>query len=206
MEINDQVVIDSTSAPNYGAWQNNVYGDGAEVKHIRNYLFPNIGLTLDVVRCSALWFLQHIQVKYNLYYFEVQNMAEALQGERPKLMQVGPYAYDEYYVKFDITWSDDGDTVTYGTQKYYLFNQEETGAGLSPDDYLTLPYSTVSGFVYLLGTIDESDQKKIDHELHVSVCSIFRSICGQVSKPLIRFSNCIYFFSDLLLSLCFLRY
>jgi len=30
-EIMQEVVIDSTSAPQYAAWQNNVYGDGREV-------------------------------------------------------------------------------------------------------------------------------------------------------------------------------
>jgi len=108
-----------------------------------------------------------VQIKYNLYYFQVQNMAETLQGARPKLMQVGPYSYDEYYVKFDISWSDGGDTVTYNTQKYYLFNQDETGPGLSQDDQLTLPYATVIGFDYLLSTVDATDQMLIDAGIHV---------------------------------------
>lgn len=140
-EIMQEVVIDSTSAPQYAAWQNNVYGDGKE----------------------------HVQIKYNLYYFQVQNMAETLQGQRPKLMQVGPYAYDEYYVKFDIAWSDGGDTVTYNTQKYYLFNQAETGPGLSPNDQLTLPYATVIGFNYLLSTVDATEQQLIDAGIHTKV-------------------------------------
>jgi hypothetical protein len=96
-------------------------------------------------------------------------MADALNGARPKLMQVGPYAYDEYYVKFDITWTDDGDTVTYGTQKYYIYNQEETGPGLSADDELVLPYATLSGFNYLLSTISIEDQELIDHAIIVSI-------------------------------------
>ena len=116
---------------------------------------------------SSLHHPQHVQIKYNLYYFQVQNMAETLQGARPKLMQVGPYAYDEYYVKFDISWSDGGDTVTYNTQKYYLFNQDETGPGLSQEDQLTLPYATVIGFNYLLSTVDATDQMLIDAGIHV---------------------------------------
>mmetsp|Transcript_56977 Transcript_56977/g.112250 ORF Transcript_56977/g.112250 Transcript_56977/m.112250 type:complete len:782 (+) Transcript_56977:126-2471(+) len=137
-EINQEVVIDSTSAPNYDAWQNNVYGDGAE----------------------------HVQIKYNLYYFEVQNLADTLDGARPKLMQVGPYSYDEYYVKFDIVWTDGGDTVSFNTQKYYIYNQDETGPGLGPDDELLLPYPTVIGFEYLLGTIGEAEQLLFDEIVH----------------------------------------
>ena len=59
---------------------------------------------------------QHVKIKYGVYFFEVQNLNDVLNGARPKLVQKGPYAYDEYYVKFDITWTDGGDTVTYGTQ------------------------------------------------------------------------------------------
>ena len=119
---------------------------------------------------SCLFFClpQHVQIKYNLYYFQVQNMAEALNGARPKLMQVGPYAYDEYYVKFDIVWTDGGDTISYNTQKYYLFNQAETGPGLAETDQITLPYATVIGFNYLLSTVDATDQQLIDAGIHVS--------------------------------------
>ena len=110
---------------------------------------------------------QHIQIKYELYYFECQNLADALQGARPQLIQRGPYGYDEYYVKFDIVFSDGGDTVTYGTQKYYIFNQDETGAGLFAADKLLLPYSTVAGFEYLLSTIPVEDQVLLDVALDV---------------------------------------
>jgi hypothetical protein len=50
--------------------------------------------------------------------------------------------------------------------------QEETGPGLSENDEITLPYATVSGFVYLLGTIDEDQQQEIDNEMHVSHTAI----------------------------------
>ena len=115
----------------------------------------------------SLFLPQHVQIKYNLYYFEVQNLADTLDGARPKLMQVGPYSYDEYYVKFDIVWTDGGDTVSFNTQKYYIYNQDETGPGLGPDDELLLPYPTVIGFEYLLGTIGEAEQLLFDEIVHV---------------------------------------
>ena len=110
-----------------------------------------------------------MKLKYSLYYFEVQNLDEALSGERPKLVQLGPYAYDEYYVKFDISWTDDGDTVSYNTQKYYLFNQQETGAGLSQDDQITIPYACVVGFEYLLAGIPVAASDLLDVALEVII-------------------------------------
>lgn len=135
---------------------------------------------------------QHVKLKYNLYFFEVQNLAEALSGQRPKLVQLGPYAYDEYYVKFDISWTDDGDTVSCNTQRYYLFNPEETGAGLSQEDQITLPYACVVGFEYLLSGMNVTQSELLDAALEVGLntsgfylslrcyglCGVFCVPCG----------------------------
>lgn len=66
---------------------------------------------------------------------------------------MGPYSFREYYNKFDIRWSDDGDTVTYNTQRYYLFDEEQSNPGLSLSDKILLPYPTVIGFEYLISQI-----------------------------------------------------
>jgi hypothetical protein len=108
-----------------------------------------------------------VKLKYNLYYFEVQNLEEALSGQRPKLVQIGPYAYDEYYVKFDISWMDDGDTVSFNTQKYYVYNQEETGPGLHQDDQITIPYACVVGFEYLLAGTNVTQGELLNAALEV---------------------------------------
>jgi hypothetical protein len=83
----------------------------------------------------------------------VQNPTEILSGAKPVVQEKGPYAYDEYFYKFDIEWSEDGDLVTFNNRRYFMFNAERTGANLTEDDLLTLPYATVIGFQYLLGKI-----------------------------------------------------
>lgn len=122
--INSEVVIDGTNAANYEAWQTNINGPGADV-----------------------------QIGYDLYFFDVQNADEILEGAKPVVVEVGPYAFNEFYYKFNIEWSDGGDTVTYNTQRFYIFNAGRTGPGLSEFDELTLPYPTVLGFQYLLSKI-----------------------------------------------------
>ena len=109
-------------------------------------------------------------MKYDLYYFDVQNAEEVIRGGRPVVVEVGPYSFDEYYVKFDIEWSDGGDTVTYNTQKYYLWNQENSGPGLTQEDQLTLPYATAIGFQFLLSTLPPELSGIIDGEIEVCVC------------------------------------
>lgn len=84
------------------------------------------------------------------------------------MTEVGPYVYDEYYVKFDIEWTDDGDTVTYNTQKYYIFNQEKTGPGLTEQDSILLPYPTAIGFEFLLADLPPEANEAIDAYMYVS--------------------------------------
>lgn len=85
---------------------------------------------------------------------------------KPKLMQKGPYAYDEYYVKFDISWSDNGNKVSFNTQKYYVFNSERTGPGLSYNDSILLPYPIVIAFEYYLSQISNATNILLDEALN----------------------------------------
>ena len=71
--VDEQVIIDSPNAPNYKAWKTNIDGPGAEIK-----------------------------VYYDIYFFDLQNPGDVLNGEKPVLLEVGPYAYNEYFNKFDI--------------------------------------------------------------------------------------------------------
>jgi hypothetical protein len=80
--IADEVVIDSRNAPNYDTWQSNFYGKGKKKL-----------------------------INYDLYIFNVANPMEALNGSKPTLVQMGPYAFYQYYNKFDIKWTHDGDRV-----------------------------------------------------------------------------------------------
>lgn len=103
-----------------------------------------------------------------MYYFDLQNPNETLHGEKPVVVEVGPYVYDEYFVKFDIEWTDHGDTVSYNTQKYYIFSPSDSGAGLTEDDTFLLPYPAVLGFQYFLSTIPPEAQAALDYVMLVS--------------------------------------
>lgn len=135
--INEEVVVDSEDASGYEMWQTNAEGEGAD----------------------------HVQIFYNLYLFNVQNAEEILQGAQPELQEIGPYAFKEFYNKFDIKWTDDGDTVTYNTQKYYLFDAEKTGSGLSLDDKLLMPNPSAIGFEYFFSMIPETATDMLDAQI-----------------------------------------
>ena len=119
--INAEVVIDSTSAPSFKIWQTNTEGDGTKVK-----------------------------IQFDLYFFDLQNPKETLQGAKPVVVEKGPYAYDENYYKFDIEWEDDGNMITFNNQRYFLFNPSRTGAGLSEDDQVCTKFAKINHFIKLI--------------------------------------------------------
>jgi hypothetical protein len=131
--IHDQVVVDGTNAHAFDTWQTNMYGEGDD-----------------------------LEVYYKTYFFDVQNPLEALQGAKPVVVEKGPYCYREYFQKFDISWSDHGDTVTYNNQRVYYFNEDCTAPGLSMHDNLTLPYASTLGFNFLLDKIPAEANELID--------------------------------------------
>ena len=140
--IRQEVVIDSTSANSYDTWQSNIYGKGKKR-----------------------------EINYQLYIFNVQNPVKALAGEKPILVQIGPYAFNQYFNKFDIKWTDDGDTVQYRLQTFYVFNKAASGPGLLDTDNVTLAYPSALGFEYLLQQIPISAQTLLD----AAVASIVNS-------------------------------
>ena len=134
LEINEQVVIDGTDAPNYAAWQSNIPQSPGDAPPL--------------------------SINYKLYYFDTQNPQEVTQGAKPIVVQKGPYAFHEWYNKFDVKFTDNGDTVMYRNQKYYTFNPDGTAPGLSLDDKLTLPYPTFIAFAYLFNELNETTYVK----------------------------------------------
>lgn len=151
--INAEVVIDSTSAPSFKIWQTNTEGDGTKVK-----------------------------IQFDLYFFDLQNPKETLQGAKPVVVEKGPYAYDENYYKFDIEWEDDGDMITFNNQRYFVFNPSRTGAGLSEDDQLVLPYASVIGFQYFLGKVPVNASELIEIAILNKTTTVYEKLDNQLTE------------------------
>lgn len=104
-----------------------------------------------------------IDIHYEVYFFNVQNENEILTGAKPIVVELGPYSFNEYFYKFDIDFSSDGTEVTYNNQKFYTFNPDRSGPGLSIDDQLTLPYVSVVALDYFLGTIPIATEEMVEY-------------------------------------------
>jgi len=131
--IADEIVIDSFTARNFDIWQSNYYGPGDKR-----------------------------EVMCNIHLFSIQNPIQALQGEKPIMLEQGPYAFHQYFNKFDIEFQDDGNIVQYRLQNFYIFDESRSGPGLSLDDKVVLPYPSALGFQYILDNIPISTEELLD--------------------------------------------
>jgi len=94
----------------------------------------------------GLWEETPIPMHMNIYYFNVTNAEEVMddlktmigsERVKPRLKQVGPYSFDEYHKKTNISFSPDGNLVDFYQMKYWIFNPERSNGDLS-DEIWTL--------------------------------------------------------------------
>ena len=86
-----------------------------------------------------------VDVHYDIYLFDLQNQEAALSGSKPVVVEKGPYAFKKYFNRFDVSWGDDGDTVTYTSQVFFMFNPDRTGGYTSNASH---PTTTTSQTLY----------------------------------------------------------
>lgn len=74
-------------------------------------------------------------IYYELYVFDIENPAAAANGsEKVRVKEVGPYAFKEYRIKHNITFSEDGNVVSYYQWQYYVFDESRSSPGLKEND------------------------------------------------------------------------
>lgn len=70
-------------------------------------------------------------LQVNIYLFNWTNPEEILdKNSKPRFEQIGPYAYKNIIERVNISWNDN-DTITYGTRKYYYYDEENSVGNLS---------------------------------------------------------------------------
>ncbi|KAB0797701.1 hypothetical protein PPYR_06714 [Photinus pyralis] len=84
-----------------------------------------------------IWRKQPFPQKMKIYFFNVTNADDVQQGAAPVLKEVGPYVYDEYWERVDITIDDGTDTIKYMLKRSFFFNQKESGCRME-DDPITM--------------------------------------------------------------------
>ncbi|ESO89463.1 hypothetical protein LOTGIDRAFT_165058 [Lottia gigantea] len=95
---------------------------------------------------------------FQIWVFHIANHIEVLQnGDKPALVQMGPYTYREERLKVNVTFNDNG-TVSYRENRWFVF-EEELSSGPETDNFTTLniPIAVIDNLV--------KDQKKLFKEI-----------------------------------------
>ena len=83
---------------------------------IRNYVL------LGPHSMSKDMWIETPKLQSSIYIFNIENKDDFMKGlAKPRLVEKGPYVYDEYHHKKNIKWNSNG-TVTYQNVREYHFN------------------------------------------------------------------------------------
>ncbi|XP_014388831.1 PREDICTED: scavenger receptor class B member 1 [Myotis brandtii] len=85
----------------------------------------------------------------SVYFFDVVNPSEVLQGQKPQVRERGPYVYREYRHKDNITFNDN-DTVSFLEYRRFEFQPHKSN-GLE-SDYINIPNIMVLSAAMMMET------------------------------------------------------
>jgi len=109
-------VVDSTSSDAYAAWQGNVAGESLG-RH---------GLGLAPPKTLKF------------YVWDIQNSENVLaSAAKPVIAEIGPVAFRESWLRFDVDFAHAGNVVKYTMHHSYAFDASQSAPGLSLSDTVT---------------------------------------------------------------------
>ena len=80
------------------------------------------------------WRILPTPIITSIYFFNVTNPKEVLNGAKPKLVEVGPYVFQQMHEKVKMVWNDHNHTVTYQQIRTWKFDEEKTDKKLTMSD------------------------------------------------------------------------
>ena len=104
---------------------------------VHNLIMSEIPL-LPNSKVTKAWINPPVRPLLRLYFFNTTNPSAFLRGDKPVLVEVGPYVYEEKWSKVGVEWNGDESKVKYKLKKIFVFRQDLSGE-LTEDDRLTLP-------------------------------------------------------------------
>ncbi|GMR32883.1 hypothetical protein PMAYCL1PPCAC_03078, partial [Pristionchus mayeri] len=100
---------------------------------------------------TRLWADAPADVYYNFYLWNITNPDEMIyEGAMPRVQEVGPYTYLGQELKENLTWSSDGNEVSYRNRRFWHFNSSMSCPTCREEDRVIVPnvaYSAMAAIV-----------------------------------------------------------
>uniref|UniRef100_UPI0040385A08 scavenger receptor class B member 1 isoform X1 n=2 Tax=Callospermophilus lateralis TaxID=76772 RepID=UPI0040385A08 len=113
---------------------------------IRQQVLKNVRIDPSSLSFS-MWKEIPVPFYLSVYFFEVLNPEEILQGGKPEVQERGPYVYREFRHKINITFNNN-DTVSFREHRSFQFQPAKSRG--SESDYIVLPNILVLGAAMMM--------------------------------------------------------
>jgi len=141
---------------------------------------------------AAAWKDPPVRPLMKLYFFNTTNPKGFLRGEKPSLVEMGPYTYEEQWNKVNVKWSQNGTRVSYQLKKTYNFRRD-LSAG-PETDRVTLPNVPMFASISQMRWAGKLVQQALGSMLEILRQEVFNStavgdIIWGYEHPLIKLGN-----------------
>nr|QGW45470.1 sensory neuron membrane protein 1d [Bradysia odoriphaga] len=84
-------------------------------------------------------------IDFRMYIFNITNKDEVTKGAKPMLQEIGPYYFEEWKEKFDMTDNEEDDTLTFNMKNTFIFRPDLSRKGLNGNEIITTVHSLIMG-------------------------------------------------------------
>ncbi|KAG4080358.1 hypothetical protein HA402_010850 [Bradysia odoriphaga] len=84
-------------------------------------------------------------IDFRIYIFNITNKDEVTKGAKPMLQEIGPYYFEEWKEKFDMTDNEEDDTLTFNMKNTFIFRPDLSGKELNGNEIITTVHTLIMG-------------------------------------------------------------
>jgi len=110
-----------------------------------NYIIESKVALLPGTEVSNAWIAPPIKPLLKIHYFNATNSEEYLAGGKLRVQEIGPFVYEENWVREDVQWSNDNSDVSFKMRRTYHYRPDLSKGSLS--DEVILPNVPMFGML-----------------------------------------------------------
>ncbi|XP_076379021.1 sensory neuron membrane protein 2 [Megalopta genalis] len=135
-------------------------------QYMTSFILSTMQANLPLVEGSIGYkaYISPLSLTFSCYLFNVTNPDEIMRGEKPNLVEHGPYVYNENFQRYVQEIDEEMDEITYVTRTMYTFNKEKS-VKESSRDKVTILNPLYVGFVNALSGLPPNFMQQYGNHL-----------------------------------------
>lgn len=112
---------------------------------LKNMIKKNVALK-EGGDIRNMWTKVPFPIDFKVYMFNVTNARDVSNGDSPVLDEIGPFFFEEWKEKVNMSDNEADDTVSYNPKTRFIFSPENSGK-LTMDEMITIPHPFLASMV-----------------------------------------------------------